>query len=113
VNDRDAVAAFVDEILDELTEDLDVESPGPDDLLGDLGLESISLVYLIAEVQQKFDLGDRLLDSLRWHPPTDVRVLTVAQFATRAGQVLEALGNRRDAEGRENTVATLASGSSS
>jgi hypothetical protein len=89
VNDTDAVAVFVGEILDELTEDLDAEVVGPDDVLGDLGLESISLVYLIAEVQQRFQLGDRLLDSLRWHPPTDVRALTVAEFVARANLVLD------------------------
>jgi hypothetical protein len=88
VKDSGDVLAFVTEILDELTEDLDVGGVGPEDLLADLGLESISLVYLIAEVQQEFDLGDRLLESLRWHPPTDVRALTVAQFAGRAEQVL-------------------------
>ena len=84
------VLAFVTDILDELTEDLDVDGVTPQDVLGDLGLESISLVYLIAEVQQEFGLEDRLLESLRWHPPTDVRALTVAQFAERAGQVLTA-----------------------
>jgi acyl carrier protein len=83
-----AVSEFVMEILEELTEDLGVEALGPDDVLGALGLESISLVYLIAEVQQKFDLQDRLLESLRWHPPTDVRALTVEQFAARAEDVL-------------------------
>ncbi len=90
MNESGGVLAFVTEILDELTEDLDLGEVGPEDLLGDLGLESISLVYLIAEVQQEFGLGDRLLDSLRWHPPTDVRTLTVAQFADRAEQVLAA-----------------------
>jgi aryl carrier-like protein len=89
VNDTDAVAVFVGEVLDELTEDLDAGAVGPDDVLGDLGLESISLVYLIAEVQQRFQLGDRLLDSLRWHPPTDVRALTVAELVARANLVLD------------------------
>jgi hypothetical protein len=88
--DSGNVLTFVTEILDELTEDLDVGGVAPEDLLGDLGLESISLVYLIAEVQQEFDLGDRLLDSLRWHPPTDVRGLTVGEFAQRTEQVLTA-----------------------
>jgi acyl carrier protein len=82
------VLDFVTEILDELTEDLDLGSVGPDDVLIDLGLESISLVYLIAEVQQEFGLENRLLESLRWDPPTDVRELTVTQFAERAEQVL-------------------------
>ena len=90
MNDSGGVLAFVTEILDELTEDLDLGEVEPEDVLGDLGLESISLVYLIAEVQQEFDLEDRLLESLRWHPPTDVRALTVAQFAERAEQVLAA-----------------------
>jgi hypothetical protein len=88
--DSGGVLPFVTEILDELTEDLDVGGVGPEDLLADLGLESISLVYLIAEVQQEFGLGDRLLDSLRWHPPTDVRALTVGQFAERTEQVIAA-----------------------
>jgi acyl carrier protein len=33
----------------------------------DLGLESISLVYLISELQQHYDLGDRLFRKMREH----------------------------------------------
>ena len=45
------VLGFVTEVLAELTADLDVGGIHPEDRLGQLGLESISLVYLIAEVQ--------------------------------------------------------------
>lgn len=109
MNDAEAAGVFVGEILAELTEDLGIEEVGADDVLGDLGLESISLVYLIAEVQQRFRLGDRLLDSLRWHPPTDVRALTVAEFVARVDLVLAEGG----APGPSDDAASVATGSRS
>ena len=75
------VLDLVLEILREVTEDLDTAPVTPGLPLGSLGLESISLVYLIAEVQQAFGLGDGLLRALRTDPPVDVRALTIEEFA--------------------------------
>lgn len=68
-------------LLADITADLATGPLTPDRRLGDLGLESISLVYLIAEVQQELDLGDRLLGALRNEPPTDLRTITVEAFS--------------------------------
>ena len=55
------------EILSDLAEELEIETSGFDRTtsLIDLGLESISLVYLVSELQQHFGLGDRLFRQLR------------------------------------------------
>lgn len=61
------VSAVLHEIFEDLGEDLDL---GTVDLtaetrLLDLGLESISLVYLVSELQQHYALGDRLFRRMR------------------------------------------------
>jgi len=61
------VGAVLHEIFADLGEDLDLGdvtlTPGM--RLLDLGLESISLVYLVSELQQHYSLGDRLFRRLR------------------------------------------------
>ncbi|SIT15304.1 Phosphopantetheine attachment site [Roseivivax lentus] len=54
-------------IFEDLAEDLeaDVVEFDRDTKLLDLGMESISLIYLISELQQHFELGDRLFQHLR------------------------------------------------
>lgn len=61
------VAAVLNEIFEDLGEDLDlgVVSLTPETRLMDLGLESISLVYLVSELQQHYGLGDRLFRRMR------------------------------------------------
>ena len=61
------VSAVLHEIFEDLGEDLDL---GTVDLtaetrLLDLGLESISLLYLVSELQQHYALGDRLFRRMR------------------------------------------------
>lgn len=74
---------LVREIVADLTAELDVGPIGTDRRLGSLGLESISLVYLVAEVQEELELGDALVAALRG---LDVPVpdLTLGQFADLA-----------------------------
>ncbi len=62
---REAILSFVTEILAEVAADWDVGPILPETQLGELGLESISLVYLIGEIQQRYHLQDRLFQSLR------------------------------------------------
>src|SRR5215470_10538603 len=55
--------------LKELLDDINDGTEGPevtlDTRLVDLGLESISLVYLMAELQQMYGLGDALFRQMR------------------------------------------------
>ena len=53
------------ELLSDTQEDWEPSEVTPDTRLIDLGLESISLVYLIAELQQIYGLGDRLFRKMR------------------------------------------------
>lgn len=63
--EREAILQYVVGILREITADWDVEEINADTGLGNLGLESISLVYLIAEIQQHYNLQDLLFKRLR------------------------------------------------
>jgi len=66
ISKQDADAALR-AFLDDLSEDLEIETTDfdRDTRLVDLGMESISLVYLISELQQRFELDDRLFRHLR------------------------------------------------
>jgi acyl carrier protein len=63
--EREAILQYVVGILREITADWDVGEITAETCLGNLGLESISLVYLIAEIQQHYDLRDLLFKRLR------------------------------------------------
>jgi hypothetical protein len=63
--ERHAVFHYITEILAEITEDWDVGEISLETRLGDLGVESISLVYLIGEMQQYYNLQDLLFQRLR------------------------------------------------
>jgi hypothetical protein len=76
------------EILEDLTVDLDVGPVTGERLLGSFGLESISLVYLIAEVQEALSLGDRFVAALR-AAEVGVLEMSVGEFAGTAARELE------------------------
>ena len=59
------ILEYVTQILREITADWDIGEITADTRLGHLGLESINLVYFIAEVQQHYDLHDWLFNRLR------------------------------------------------
>lgn len=63
----EAAEAALRSIFHDLAEDLETEAVEFDHgtKLLDLGMESISLIYLISELQQHFDLGDKLFQHLR------------------------------------------------
>jgi hypothetical protein len=63
--ERSAILRYVTDILTEITAEWDVGEISHESRLGDLGLESISLVYLIAEIQQHYHLQDLLFNRLR------------------------------------------------
>ena len=64
---NDDVMQVLTEIFEDLGDELEIDSAelSPDQLLLDLGMESIALVYLISELQQHFGLGDKVFKSLR------------------------------------------------
>ena len=77
-----SILDYVTQILREITADWDIGEITADTRLGQLGLESINLVYFIAEVQQHYDLRDWLFNRLRADATmlTDRRVGEVADL---------------------------------
>jgi hypothetical protein len=75
-----AVERFMLELLAEIAEDLDLPELTHSTPLGSLGLESINLVYLIAELQGEFGLGDALIARLR-ADQIDIREFEVREMA--------------------------------
>ncbi len=74
---------FIIDLLDELTAEWNSVRIEPGSGLGELGLESISLVYLLAEVQLEYGLNDALFGALR-SEEHDVKEMTVAELASVA-----------------------------
>lgn len=94
----DQVLEHVIRVLQEVTAEWDVEPISADTRLGSLGLESINLVYFIAELQQHYRLQGRLLAGLT----TSGRLLT----EWRVSEVVTLIGQSRSSpmggtEGRE------------
>ncbi len=63
----DEVLSTLKEIFEDLADDLDLDDvevePGQGIL--SLGMESISIVYLVSELQQHYGLGNKVFDDLR------------------------------------------------
>jgi hypothetical protein len=76
------VVAHLIRILREITADWDVLEISPETRLDSLGLESINLVYFVAEVQQTYHLQDRLVGCITAanRPLADLRVAEIAHF---------------------------------
>jgi hypothetical protein len=74
------VERFVVDLLGDIAADLDLPPLTAQTPLGSLGLESINLVYLIAELQGEFALGDALIARLR-ADRIDIRTLSVHEMA--------------------------------
>jgi hypothetical protein len=85
-----SMADFILGIIHELTEDWTDLDLTEGCRLGDLGLESIALVYLIAEVEQQYELGGELLGRLR-DAEADVRAMSVGDFAAFTADVAAGL----------------------
>ena len=90
---RGEVLAHVIRILEEITDDWDVGEISADSRLAALNLESINLVYFIAELQQKYGLQQRLFTRIRSTARSlgDLRVGDIVDFVheihgARAGQ---------------------------
>ena len=63
----DDAMSVLQEIFEDLADDPDLEDEtlDPNAKILDLGMESISLVYLISELQQHYGLGDALFRKVR------------------------------------------------
>jgi hypothetical protein len=61
---REAVANHVLQILQSLALDSDAEAITGETALGDIGLDSVSIAYLIGEIQQSYGLRDALYRAL-------------------------------------------------
>lgn len=59
------VEAVLREIVGDISEDVEPAEVTRDTRLVDLGMESISLVYMISELQTHYGLGDRLFPKMR------------------------------------------------
>jgi acyl carrier protein len=82
--ERQDILAYIIEILTEITADWDVGEISSETQLGNLGLESISLVYLIGEVQHYYHLQDLLFEKLRTAGKkiADLRVTDVVDYVS-------------------------------
>ena len=76
------VMAHVIGILEEITADWDVGAITAESRLADMNLESINLVYFIADLQQEYGLQQRLLARIRAadRPLPELRVADVVQY---------------------------------
>jgi hypothetical protein len=61
---RDQVAAHVLGMISSLTQEMDLAPITLESCLGDTGLDSVSVAYLIGEIQQHYRMGDGLYKAL-------------------------------------------------
>jgi aryl carrier-like protein len=87
------IFASLKELLSDINEDWESGEVAPGTRLIDLGLESISLVYLIAELQQMYGLGDRLFRKMR-EDGTFLKDMTVGDIVDSLGALVKADGSR-------------------
>lgn len=83
IGDSDGeVLAHVLGILEDIASDWDVGKISADSRLAELNLESINLVYFIAELQQKYGLQQHLFTRIRsaGRPLAELRVTDIAKF---------------------------------
>ncbi len=82
---KETALSYLVQILTEITAELGIGEIRGEIRLGNLGIESVNLAYLIAEVQQQYGLRDMLVRKLRDQaiPLVD---LTVENIATLVGQ---------------------------
>jgi hypothetical protein len=61
---REDVANHIMEKLRSLTEDVDIDTITLQTCMGDTGLDSVCVAYLIGDIQQKYELGDAVYRAL-------------------------------------------------
>jgi hypothetical protein len=90
VNKRDEIFNFIIEMLKDISADYDVGEISAETQLGSVVLESISLVYLIGDLQQHYQLQDLLLQRLR-RAKVHIKCMRVADMVDLVCEVLPAL----------------------
>jgi hypothetical protein len=75
-------------LLKDINEDWETGDVTTDTKLVDLGMESISLVYLIAELQQMYGLGDALFRKMRGEG-TFLKDMTVGDVLNSLSALIE------------------------
>jgi hypothetical protein len=75
-------------LLKDINEDWEAGEVTTDTRLVDLGMESISLVYLIAELQQMYGLGDALFRKMRGEG-TFLKDMTVGDVLNSLSALIE------------------------
>lgn len=76
------------DLLKDINEDWETGEVTTETRLVDLGMESISLVYLIAELQQMYGLGDALFRKMRGDG-TFLKDMTVGDVLKSLGTLIE------------------------
>jgi len=76
------------DLLKDINEDWETGEVTTETRLVDLGMESISLVYLIAELQQTYGLGDALFRKMRGDG-TFLKDMTVGDVLKSLGALIE------------------------
>lgn len=76
------------DLLKDINEDWETGEVTTETRLVDLGMESISLVYLIAELQQMYGLGDALFRKMRGDG-TFLKDMTVGDVLKSLGALIE------------------------
>jgi len=86
---KQKVLASLKELLNDINEDWEGDEVTIETRLVDLGLESISLVYLIAELQQLYGIGDRLFKKMR-EEGTFLKDMTVGSIVNSLSLLINA-----------------------
>jgi acyl carrier protein len=95
ISDSDGeVLAHVLSILEEITADWDVGTISAESRLAELNLESINLVYFIAELQQSYGLKQHLFARIRsaGRPLGELQVADIAEYVQEICGAREARG---------------------
>ena len=81
-DERNAILTHVIGVLEAITDEWDVGEISADSRLAALSLESINLVYFIAELQQTYGLQQQLVTRIRSadRPLGELRVADVVDF---------------------------------
>jgi len=89
------VLAHVIRVLEEITGEWDVDEISGESRLATLNLESINLVYFIAELQHKYGLQQQLFTRIRSTGRSlgDLRVADIADFVH---EIRRARGDQRE-----------------
>jgi acyl carrier protein len=94
-HERGEVLPHIIRVLEEITGEWDVAEISAASRLATLNLESINLVYLIAELQQKYGLQQQLFTRIRatGRALGDLRVAEIADFVD---EIRRTRGDRRE-----------------